>query len=92
MTSDKFLEICKEKVMEYENSQLDENSQKLDEKDILLVWFSKTLKHYKALFITTLFNKKYFECTFNGDKQELYFDAYSKVENRFFDFSFDGEI
>ena len=31
---------------------------------------------------TTLFDGMYYELTYNGDKQELYFDAYKKWENK----------
>ncbi|WP_353960726.1 DUF6275 family protein [Enterococcus faecalis] len=32
----------------------------------------------KALLSTNLFDGMYYEVTFNGDKNELYFDAYKK--------------
>jgi hypothetical protein len=31
---------------------------------------------------TTLFDGMYYELTYNGDKNELYLDAYKKWENR----------
>ena len=30
---------------------------------------------------TTLFDGMYYECTYNGDKKEMYVDAYKKWEN-----------
>lgn len=36
----------------------------------------------KALASTTLFDGMYYEITYNGDKQEIYFDAYKKWENK----------
>ena len=47
-----------------------------------MVWCCKTLQHNKALLSTTLPDGMYYECTYNGDKDELYFDAYKKKENR----------
>lgn len=41
----------------------------------------KTLQNNKALLATTRDDGLYFECTYNGDKNELYFDAYSKICN-----------
>ena len=43
--------------------------------------FQKTLQNNKALLSTTLFDGMYYECTYNGDKQEMYIDAYKKWEN-----------
>ena len=40
------------------------------------------VKHYKTMLSTTLFDGMYYELTYNGDKKELYFDAYKKFENR----------
>ena len=41
----------------------------------------KTLQNSKALVSTTLFDGMYYELTYNGDKKELYLDAYKKWEN-----------
>lgn len=53
----------------------------IDESYIYVVWFAKTLQHAKALFSTTLPDGMYYELTFNGDKDELYIDAYKKFDN-----------
>ena len=50
--------------------------------DVYLVWCCKTLKNWKALISTTLPDGMYYECTFNGDKNEMYLDAYKKFENK----------
>lgn len=49
---------------------------------VYVVWACKTLQNNKALLSTTLSDGMYFEVTYNGDKKELYFDAYHKLENR----------
>ena len=41
----------------------------------------KTLQNNKALLSTTLFDGMYYECTYNGDKKEMYVDTYKKWEN-----------
>lgn len=48
--------------------------------DVFVVWFSKTLKNWKALVGTTL-NGDYYEITYNGDKKETYLDVYQKTNN-----------
>lgn len=50
--------------------------------EVFVVWSCKTLQNNKALLSTTLFDGMYYELTYNGDKKELYFDAYKKFENR----------
>ena len=49
--------------------------------DVFMVWCCKTLQNNKALLSTTLFDGMYYECTYNGDKKEMYIDAYKKWEN-----------
>lgn len=81
MSDEKFIEICKRVVKEYVIEHLDK-SDKIPEFDVFLVWICKTLQNNKALLSTTLFDGMYYELTYNGDKKELYFDAYKKFENR----------
>lgn len=50
--------------------------------DVYIVWKCKTLQNWKYLLSTTLSDGMYYELTYNGDKEEWYFDAYKKVENR----------
>ena len=66
---------------EYVLDHLDK-SDKVKEFDIFVVWSCKTLQNNKALVSTTLFDGMYYEITYNGDKEEFYFDAYKKFENR----------
>lgn len=50
--------------------------------DVYLVWGVKTLQNWKAMISTTLPDGMYYECTYNGDTDELYIDAYKKFENK----------
>ena len=52
--------------------------------DVYVVWQTKVLQNWKALLSTNLPDGMYYECTFNGDKNEIYFDAYKKFENKVF--------
>ena len=78
MGNDEFLKIAVEEVRRYTNEHL-EDSQGYD---VYVVWVCKTLQNNKALLSTTLSDGMYLECTYNGDKKELYFDDYQKLENR----------
>lgn len=82
MTEQKFSKLCKKNVAEYANKHIDKTDNKtVTEDDVFIVWQCKTLQNNKALLSTTLFDGMYYELTYNGDKNELYFDAYKKWEN-----------
>ena len=70
-------------VREYANEHLDvTDGRKIDLDDVFVVWQCKTLQNWKALLSTTLSDGMYYELTYNGDKEEIYLDAYKKFENR----------
>lgn len=81
MGNEEFLNKCKEIVKKYEIEHLDK-SDKIPKFEVFVVWSCKTLQNNKALLSTTLFNGMYYELTYNGDKKELYLDAYKKFENK----------
>ena len=82
MGSEKFIKICKEKLVEYFNSRVDKTDNlKITEDNVFVVWYCKTLQNHKALLSTTVSDGMYYELTYNGDKNELYFDAYKKWQN-----------
>ena len=70
-----FLEKCKNEVIKHYNNEITEDK-------IYFVWFCKTLNTAKALLSTAIPNDTtYFEFTYNGDKNEIYVDVYSKNHN-----------
>lgn len=82
MNEKEFVSLCKNVVANYANKHLDKTDGKqITAKDVFIVWMCKTLQNNKALASTTLFDGMYYELTFNGDKNELYVDAYKKWEN-----------
>ncbi len=81
MGNDKFIDICKKVVRKYAEEHLDKTDN-VTTFDVFVVWQCKTLQNNKALLSTTLFDGMYYELTYNGDKKELYLDAYKKFENR----------
>ena len=83
MDNQVFIEKCKAEVAKYVNEHLDKSDQKeITEKDVFVVWSCKTLQNNKVLLSTTLLDGMYYELTLNGDKQDIYFDAYKKWENK----------
>lgn len=84
MGNNEFEKIVKSLVAEYTNNHVDKSDGvRITEDDVFIVWYCKTLQNNKALASTTLFDGMYYELTYNGDKHEIYFDAYKKWENKF---------
>ena len=82
MGNDEFILLCKEKVKDYFNNRSDKTDKfELEDNDVFVVWCCKTLQNHKALLSTTVSDGMYYELTYNGDKNELYFDAYKKWQN-----------
>ncbi|MEH1648245.1 DUF6275 family protein [Pediococcus pentosaceus] len=82
MNEKEFTNLCKEKVANYLKSEkgLDVNAD-----DIYVVCICKILQNSKALLSSTFNDGMYFEATYNGDKKQLYLDAYKKEKNIGFD-------
>lgn len=77
-----FVKLVKKTVADYANQHMDKTDGKqITEDDVFIVWMCKTLQNNKAMASTTLFDGMYYELTFNGNKQEMYVDAYKKWEN-----------
>ena len=83
MNSEKFIGLCKENVVKYFNEYSDKtNNVPITQEDVYVVWYcSKTLQNHKALLNTNISDRMYYELTYNGDKNELYLDAYKKWQN-----------
>ena len=85
MGNEEFLRLCKVKVAEYTNSHMDKiDGKQITVQYVYVVWSCKTLQNSKALLSTTVPDGMYYELTYNGDKHELYLDAYKKFQNIFF--------
>lgn len=83
MTNVKFFDLVKEIVSDYVNEHLDKSDNiQICKNDVYIVWYYKNLQNWKALASTTLFDIMYYELTLNGDKNEIYLDAYKKFENK----------
>lgn len=49
--------------------------------NIYVIWMCKTLENIKGILSTTIPDKKMYEITYNGQKNELYFDPYLQTDN-----------
>lgn len=83
MGNNEFINKCKEIVVDYFNSQADSTDKngKITINDVFVVWSVKALQNNKALLSTTVSDGMYYEITHNGDKNEIYVDAYKKWKN-----------
>lgn len=84
MGNKEFTEKCQQLVAEYTNNHFDvtDDVKKLNANEVYVVWLVKVLQNSKALLSTPLLDGMYYEITYNGDKNEIYFDAYKKFENK----------
>ena len=83
MKNDEFIKLCKEVIVNYFNNRVEiTDDKKITEEEVFIVWSCKTLQNNKAMVSTTISDGMYYELTYNGDKQELYLDAYKKWENQ----------
>lgn len=82
MKENEFIKLCKNEIIAYykKEGEITDNIC-LEERDVFVVWMCKTLQNNKALLSTNIYDGMYFECTYNGDKKELYLDAYKKWKN-----------
>lgn len=84
MNSQDFIEKCKELVADYTNAHMDrtDDAAPIIPESVFVVWNCKTLQNNKALLSTTVTDGMYYELTYNGNRDEIYFDAYKKFENQ----------
>lgn len=78
MKSREIISKCKNALVKILNEKYESN---LKADDLHLVWFAKELQNFKCVLIDLLDNQRYYECTWNGDKGELYVDIYEKQYN-----------
>lgn len=72
------LRLVKDYILEH----LDKSDLEIKEFEVYTVWKCKTLQNWKYMISSTLPDGMYYEVTYNGDKDEMYLDAYKKFENR----------
>ena len=73
-----FIFNAQQMVVDYSNSI---NKDQIILINTHIVWSCKTLQNQKALISTDIPDGRYYEVTYNGDKNEFYFDAYVKEHN-----------
>ena len=77
-----FIKVCKEELVRHSNDREERFNHDITIDDVYVVWYCKTLQNHKALLSTNVSGDgAYYEFTYNGDKEELYLDAYKKKSN-----------
>ena len=85
MGNKEFEDLCILELTKYINNKVDTlkgEDNFISFKDVYVVWICKILQNNKALLSTNRKDEMYYELTYNGDKKELYIDAYKKEENK----------
>lgn len=80
MDSKLFLLKCKEIVRNYIKNHTENVN--VENVNVYVVWSCKILQNNKALLSSDIPDGMYYELTYNGDKNEIYLDAYKKFENK----------
>lgn len=75
---DNFRVECKKAVIDFYSKN---NLCIINENDVYIVWQCKILQNFKALVSTTVTDGRYFEITYDGDKDRMYIDSYVKESN-----------
>lgn len=70
-----------EAVQAFNASSFSNVNGKLDGSQMYVVWFSKTLKNWKALVSTDAVTGVYIEVTYDGSNAQAYVDVYAKTSN-----------
>lgn len=84
MGEQEFISLCRRRVAQYyviekgkkEYDYSASSNSKID--NIYVVWVCKIVKNNKALLSTNEPDGMYFECTYDGEKEQFYFDAYKR--------------
>ena len=85
MTDREFINLCLQLVADYTNQHMDKtDGESITTDNVYMVWSCKTLQNWKALLSTTVPDGMYYEVTYNGDRGEVYLDAYKKFGNKCF--------
>lgn len=78
MTTYDFMVEAKKQVASF---LADHHKKPIEWTDVSVVWQCKTLQNHKAILAAPTPDNLMFEVTYNGDKHEMYIDAYDKIKN-----------
>lgn len=82
MDEKNFRRMAIKAVVDYTKKHIDKtDDREITAEDVYVVWQVKVLQNNKALLSTNISDGMYYECTYNGDKDEMYVDCYKKWEN-----------
>lgn len=81
MKNEEFIQKAKELVANYAAEHIDKTDE-MPAFDVFVVWNCYILGNIKAMLSTMLPDGMYYEVTYNAARNEIYFDAYKKFENR----------
>jgi len=82
MGSEEFMKFAKEQVVNFFNSKLDfEDVNIISYEDTYIVWSCYILGNQKVLISTTVPDGRYYEVTYDKNRDRTYVDVYKKEFN-----------
>lgn len=79
--TEKAKQIVKDYIDMLYTSKSENSPNDLPAYEILLVWFAKTLKDWRAVITTTLVDGMIYEVMYDGEKNETSLKAYHEIQN-----------
>lgn len=88
---DQFFKLAKSSAVRNFNESRDpERSKPIDDTQVHISGFSRTMSHWKATLTSTVARNMLWEVTFNAAKNQIYVDAYRKISNSMIQLGEDG--
>lgn len=81
MSNNEFERLSINAVVKWYNDNKGIESGMIQSEDVYIVWLSKVLQNNKCMLSTVVPDGRYYEFTYNGEKNECYLDVYVKEEN-----------
>ena len=81
MSNNDFERLAIGAVVTWYNNQQTKKSSMIRPEDVFIVWMCKVLQNNKCMLSTVVPDGRYYEFTYNGERNQCYLDSYLKEDN-----------